>query len=192
MKHEFCDHCPGCRPAIIDMKTGKPLPPDSPLMVAVDRMWNTETTYAERKAFIEVTLHNSRKPEDIELARKIMARIETETIYFAHMAVGADGNKVTNIPKGFVSGGPCPNCKNMVDPNPKGFTFGTGPEDDMAPDTQRAGVVVCRHCATPLWFDKPGEYRTIPRKMLRELPRVTQKFIRREQEIIASIKRQIN
>jgi hypothetical protein len=68
MTHEFCDHCPGCRPALIDTVTGQPLPDDSPVMLTVNRIWNHETTYAEREAFIKVTLHNSRVPEVIELA----------------------------------------------------------------------------------------------------------------------------
>jgi hypothetical protein len=77
MTHEFCDHCPGCRPAIIDWDSGKPFPDDSPLMLAINRIWDKETTYEERKAFIDVTVHNSRRSSDRRLARRVAAKFET-------------------------------------------------------------------------------------------------------------------
>jgi hypothetical protein len=66
--HAFCDHCPGCRPALIDTVTGQPMADDSPVMLTVNRVWDKDTSYAEREAFINVTLHNSRVPQVIELA----------------------------------------------------------------------------------------------------------------------------
>jgi hypothetical protein len=75
--HEFCDHCPGCRPARVDTRTGKPLADDSPVMIKVSQTWDHETTYAERKAFIEVTLHNSRTAENMRLASIVTRKIET-------------------------------------------------------------------------------------------------------------------
>jgi len=66
-KHEFCDHCPGCRPGGLDTRTGKPLPDDEEPMLTINRVWRSQTSYAERKAFIEVCLHNSRDPENIRL-----------------------------------------------------------------------------------------------------------------------------
>lgn len=78
--HEFCDDCEGCRPAMLDLKTNKPLPNDDPMMVVVNRVWDNETTYAQRKAYIEVTLHNSTRPNDVrlfqEVAQKIQAALE--------------------------------------------------------------------------------------------------------------------
>ncbi len=74
--HEFCDTCPGCRPAMADVKTGKVMSRDHPTMVVVDRVWDNETTYAQRKAFIEVTLHNSRKPEDMKLFQEVAQLIQ--------------------------------------------------------------------------------------------------------------------
>ncbi|MHA2427585.1 MAG: hypothetical protein ACXADB_06145 [Candidatus Hermodarchaeia archaeon] len=65
--HEFCDDCPGCRPAMLNPLTGQVYPKDSPEMQAVDAVWDNETTYAERKAFIEVTLKNSRLPHELKL-----------------------------------------------------------------------------------------------------------------------------
>lgn len=72
--HEFCDHCPGCRPALIDGETGKLYAQDSPLMLEINRIWDKETTYAERKAFIDVTLHNSYDAETIRLAAGVAAK----------------------------------------------------------------------------------------------------------------------
>jgi hypothetical protein len=74
--HEFCDHCPGCRPAMINIETGQVMPQDSDVMIAVNRIWDHETTYAERKAFIAVTLHNSRRFDDMQLAGRVMQKIQ--------------------------------------------------------------------------------------------------------------------
>lgn len=76
--HEFCDHCPGCRPGMIDLTTGEALAEDSPVMVVVNRIWNHDTSYAERKAFIEVTLHNSRAPQDVALATSVAKKFGDE------------------------------------------------------------------------------------------------------------------
>lgn len=73
--HEFCDHCPGCRPAFFDVASGRRLPDDHAMVVKANKVWNTETTYAERKAFINVTMHNSRVPEDMRLAQACMHKL---------------------------------------------------------------------------------------------------------------------
>ncbi len=74
--HEFCDSCEGCRPAIasVDPVTGKvgpALPRTSPPMRAIDEYWDNHTSYEERKSYIEVTLHNSRRSIDMERTRKL-------------------------------------------------------------------------------------------------------------------------
>ena len=74
--HEFCDSCPGCRPAIFSMETGRPLPPEDPIMIVVNDIWDTQTTYAQRRAFIEFTLHNSRNPQDMRLVAEVNQMIE--------------------------------------------------------------------------------------------------------------------
>lgn len=50
---------------------------DSPIMLAINRAWNHDTTYAERKAFIEVTLHNSRLEDDCRMAAAVAAKFRT-------------------------------------------------------------------------------------------------------------------
>ncbi len=74
--HKFCDDCPGCRPAMLDMKTRRPLSPDTPEMKAVNEVWDKDTTYAQRRAYIEVTLHNSRQPGELRLAEQVIAKIQ--------------------------------------------------------------------------------------------------------------------
>lgn len=77
--HEFCDDCDGCRPAIasVDPKTGMaaPMPQDHPVMVAINEYWDNDTHYAQRKAFIEVTLHNSRLPNEMKLFQEVSERM---------------------------------------------------------------------------------------------------------------------
>ena len=71
-EHEFCDDCPGCRPALLDVKTGKVMAPDDPVMTKINDVWDNETTYAQRRAFIEVTLHNSRNPVDMKRFEEVV------------------------------------------------------------------------------------------------------------------------
>ncbi len=73
--HEFCDSCPGCRPALLDINTHEVLSNDSPVMKIVNQIWDNETTYAQRKAFIEVTLHNSRLPNEMKLWQEVNEKI---------------------------------------------------------------------------------------------------------------------
>ena len=79
--HEFCDDCKGCRPALaaVDLETGEvggQVPDSDPAMVIINELWDNETTYAQRKAFIEVTLHNSQIPVETNLATQVMTMIE--------------------------------------------------------------------------------------------------------------------
>ena len=77
--HEFCDKCPGCRPALATLdgvKVGKPFDDDTPEMKAINKYWDNETEYRQRKAYIEVTLHNSRRPGELALCKQVMAGIQ--------------------------------------------------------------------------------------------------------------------
>jgi hypothetical protein len=76
MRHEFCDHCPDCRPALLDIGTGLPMAEDNPVMIAVNKIWNNETTYDMRKAYIEVTLGNSQDKTDMLLASQFVSKIQ--------------------------------------------------------------------------------------------------------------------
>jgi len=74
--HQFCDHCELCRPALLDMGTGKVFSDDSPVMIAVNKIWNNDSTYAQRKAFIAVTVHNSRLDQDMRLAHTLIDKFK--------------------------------------------------------------------------------------------------------------------
>lgn len=51
---KFDDDCPGCKPAIQNVKTKEVYKDDSPLMLAVIELWNNTTTLEERKAWHDV------------------------------------------------------------------------------------------------------------------------------------------
>lgn len=74
-REQFDEKCEGCRPALLDLKTNKPLPPDSPVMVIVNRVWD-RTTPSEREAYHRVCCQNSRDPRDVTLATDVAKRIE--------------------------------------------------------------------------------------------------------------------
>ncbi len=55
---------------------GGVVPNDDPMMIEVNRVWDNETTFAQRRAFIEVTLKNSKKPQDIKMFQEVAAIIQ--------------------------------------------------------------------------------------------------------------------
>ena len=68
----FEDDCPGCRPVLLDLKSGRALSEDSPQMQVVLGVW-AETTIEERKAFHRFTCQNSRTPEDLKVISDLSA-----------------------------------------------------------------------------------------------------------------------
>lgn len=72
---KFDDECEGCRPAIIDGFTGKPMPMDSAPMVAINVVWS-ETTIEERQAFHRVCCLNSRDPDDLAVIGRLQERFK--------------------------------------------------------------------------------------------------------------------
>lgn len=76
MQHEFCDECPGCRPGLLDIHTGKPLPQDKEPMISILRMWRGQTSYAQRKAYVNVMVNNSRDESDIKLTMEVVNKIQ--------------------------------------------------------------------------------------------------------------------
>ena len=72
----FDDDCPGCRPALLDIKTRRAFPTNSPQMQAVLKVW-AGTSKAERVAFHNVTCKNSRYREDLKLMQNLMGRIQS-------------------------------------------------------------------------------------------------------------------
>ena len=74
--HEFCDSCPGCRPLLINLTTGKPYSNSEPEMMAINKYWDNETTFAQRRAYIEVTLKNSQATHDQKLFKEVVREIQ--------------------------------------------------------------------------------------------------------------------
>lgn len=72
-KHE--DDCPGCRPAMLDMKTGQVLPEDAPEMKAILGVW-AETTPLQREAYHRVMCQNSRDEIDLGLLRQVQEKMQ--------------------------------------------------------------------------------------------------------------------
>ena len=71
----FSDECAGCKPAMMDVKTGKVLPNDSPEMKVVLQMW-AMTTLDERQAWHRFTCLNSRTDQDLTIAKRFTDRIQ--------------------------------------------------------------------------------------------------------------------
>jgi hypothetical protein len=72
----FSDDCPGCRPAVVDVETGKVLAKDSPIMQTVLAVWAT-TTREERVAYHRVCCGNSRNQVDLRVFQGIATRMQT-------------------------------------------------------------------------------------------------------------------
>jgi hypothetical protein len=73
--HDFCDSCPLCRPTLMSLD-GEVMPDEDPIMQKVYKIWDTETTLEERRAFILVSRGRSHKLADRRLARKVAALIQ--------------------------------------------------------------------------------------------------------------------
>ena len=70
-KEQYSDHCEGCRPAIMDIDTHERLPDDSPTMLRVFKVWDTETTYEQRVVWHRVMCLNSRTTHDLRIAKQL-------------------------------------------------------------------------------------------------------------------------
>lgn len=74
-REKFDDECRGCRPAIVNPTTGEILKDDHPLMVAVMRVWEGMTT-KERAAYHRACCLNSKAPEDLAAAQKLVGQLQ--------------------------------------------------------------------------------------------------------------------
>jgi hypothetical protein len=66
---KFDANCAGCRPCMMNPKTGQVMPDDSPEMRAVLGAWNALTP-AEKQAWHRFTCLNSRTLIDLSAAKK--------------------------------------------------------------------------------------------------------------------------
>jgi hypothetical protein len=88
MEH-FELECTGCKPAMMDVKTGKVLPDDSPEMQVVLRVWN-DTPIEDRRAWHRFTCLNSRAAADLQFAASFTERIQRA---FTHATSGTKGSR---------------------------------------------------------------------------------------------------
>ncbi len=75
-REQFDDDCKGCRPVMIDLKTGKAAAPDSVIMRAVNQAWDQMTSMEEREAFHRACCLNSTAPEDLKAVQVLADRIK--------------------------------------------------------------------------------------------------------------------
>jgi hypothetical protein len=73
-REAFDENCPGCKPAILDIKTQQPLPDDHVIMQAVHKVWET-TTREEREAFHRLTCLNDTSDETRSKLQSLYERI---------------------------------------------------------------------------------------------------------------------
>lgn len=73
--HKFDPKCPDCRPVIIDQKTGQVMPPNSPIMVAMNAVWEASSR-EDQEAFHRVTVLNGRNPADLIRMKQMSDRLE--------------------------------------------------------------------------------------------------------------------
>jgi hypothetical protein len=71
------ESCPGCRPVMIDLSTGKVVPDNDPRMVTMNRVYDSMTP-AHRMAWHRVTCLNSRQPTDVALAQEMLQKFKRE------------------------------------------------------------------------------------------------------------------
>lgn len=70
----FDDECSGCRPALLDARTGHPLPDDSVEMTVILQLWR-EASLEERRAWHRFSCQNSREPRDLQFAKVFSDRV---------------------------------------------------------------------------------------------------------------------
>jgi hypothetical protein len=72
---KYDNDCPGCRPALLDVKTGEVLPDDDPIMVSVNKAWE-KLTPMHKQAFHRACCQNSTAASDLEAMNEIASLIK--------------------------------------------------------------------------------------------------------------------
>ncbi len=67
---EYDDNCEGCQPAIMDPRTGRRLPSDSPEMIMVRAFWKN-VPLVQKQACHRVWCFNSRDPRDLAVMSEV-------------------------------------------------------------------------------------------------------------------------
>ena len=74
---KFDNSCRGCRPALLDVHTGKTIPDDHPTMVTIIKIWDEQISQETKRAWHSVTCQNSQDPTDLAKAREFVDLIES-------------------------------------------------------------------------------------------------------------------
>ena len=74
---KFDPNCPGCRPAIMDPRTGRALPKDDPIVVTINEVWDAAPR-EEQEACWRIWVKNGREYEDMKLAAAFMSRVQAK------------------------------------------------------------------------------------------------------------------
>ena len=69
------DDCAGCKPAIIDQKTGQVMSDTDPIMVRVNAAFE-KASRPQKMAWHNITCHNSRDPEDMTAVQPLLDSIQ--------------------------------------------------------------------------------------------------------------------
>lgn len=83
---KFDEQCLGCRPAMLDIRTGKLLPDTDPIMVKVLQLWS-EQTKETKEAWHKITCQDSKNPFDRRLVGEFLGK-------FSQLIL--DPNKISN------------------------------------------------------------------------------------------------
>lgn len=68
-REHYDENCPGCRPAMVDMKTGKLMKQNHPMMKIANQVFDT-FDIVERRAWHRFTCQNARDPAALAAAAK--------------------------------------------------------------------------------------------------------------------------
>jgi hypothetical protein len=74
-RQKYQENCRGCRPAMLDLSTGRPLASSAPEMQLIKRIY-AALTLDEKKAWHRFTCLNSREAGDLTVAAKFKAALE--------------------------------------------------------------------------------------------------------------------
>lgn len=75
MSHHYDENCPGCRPAMIDVKTGKRMASNHPVMLAVLSVYDN-ATLEERRALHKLWVDSDQSEENMRIAGPVIQRIQ--------------------------------------------------------------------------------------------------------------------
>ena len=74
--HEYDENCPGCQPALYDMKNKRPMPEDDPAMVIVLKAFKEKCNLTQRRAWHRIAMGQSNNEKDQQIFMDVANIIE--------------------------------------------------------------------------------------------------------------------